>query len=215
LLEVIFAPAEIVSIRQGRKTGHLIPRGEQCRVGRIRRLRRRTDDGGWEVVLGIVDPLSGEQRPMVVTIESAEVVRLSDLGLSQAKACGHRTTSDLRAEFRGRHPRAGEAQLVRFTLGDSRDMPQYLTWTRMMIPGRIGDYTLSPTLGMEEAAPAGRAILSRQEQMRREFDRSPAGSLAGRAARLRIAHSTGIANLHTELRVIDQRRGRALRRIEG
>lgn len=224
---MIVATEQVRRHLQGKATSAVLPRAAYLdprtgqvtlKVGRTTPLSRTAvevlEDGK---VKRTTEPVyatqDGERRREVVTILDVEDTWLLDLDLAHAWACGHRTVADLRDEWRAAHPRIEAILFVKFAIGDWRDVPHYLTWTRLMAPGRQGDYTANPsrgadgeTLSREEYATLG--MRNRQKDLLRQ--REIATSLADRSEARRLQDAAAAAermklNIRRELTVIGDR----------
>jgi hypothetical protein len=163
---VIFTAAQVRAIRQHKQTAALMPRGEPVRTGSVRVLRRcevtarvarrpaprgaARDVLAWIEARLDLDPtveivsdvgLDGERVAVPLTILAVQDVAIDGLTLADARACGWRTTGQLRAAWRLEHPQSVRARLVSFALGDLRDAPVLLSrgWP---------DYTRDPSRAM-------------------------------------------------------------------
>jgi hypothetical protein len=163
---MIFTAQQIRAIRQGRMIAVLAPQAERVRAGSVRLLRRRGVPAGMELApaaagrprdvlahiearLDVVETVTvvcdttpdGEQIAVVLTVLAVEDVELDAVTLHNARACGWRTTGELRAAWASQHPRMRSARLVWFALGDLRDAP-------LLIGRGWPDYTHDPSRAM-------------------------------------------------------------------
>lgn len=206
---MIFTPAQVKAIRQGKQTAVLVPGSERVRAGSVRLLRRcevsaatarhpagvptvrevsvwieeRLDlDPTVEVVCDTLP--DGERVAVLLTVLAVEDLALEALTLGHARACGWRTTGELRAAWRSEHPRMELARLVFFALGDLRDAP-------VLISKGWPDYTVDPSRAMRsEPEPVSRgeqrrfAADARQRYLRLQADRARGLAQSSAAARL-------------------------------
>lgn len=166
----------------------------------------------------------GRLRELVgsVTLVRVEKLFVADITMEIARACGYKTSDDLREKWTDRHPRSDLAAVVWFALGDWRDRDVFLNWT-----GRAGgDYTRNSRRSMDPDAPAlsREQIEALSEVNRQKDDGRRAQASADLASespseRLnRLSKATerlGIAarrEIRQELRIIEQRLQRAERR---
>lgn len=180
-------------------TATLVPVTERIRVGGVRVLRRRVpaprlrfSDGSSvkSVRPGRVEVVEeqlpgGDRVAVAVTVLLVLDVDVAELDFAQAKACGYRTVEGLRAAWLAEHRRAPLARLVRFALGDLRDVPR-------LVSAGWPDYTSDASRAMPGEPEAISAedlawygSYSWQEHAARRA--RLAGGLAGRPAAERLA----------------------------
>lgn len=176
--EVIFSRDQAAQVRAGKITAAIVPASEQVTTGRLRALRRRfvrhDEDGnpvgeGVETVADV--SADGDRRPVKLTILSVDEKHIDDLTQPDARACGYTTRQGLIDAWRAQHPRSEMVKLVRFALGDVRDIDRYIGWT-----GRAGgDYTMNRHRAADELRALDEqqlaevtAIARRRDQERRK-----------------------------------------------
>ncbi len=170
----------------------------------------------------------GELVPAVLTVLAVEPVDVyatdgeQRLTLEIAIACGYRTTQALRDAWRSRHPRTPLAHVVSFGFGDLRDKPRFLTSTRAMVAGRIGDYTSNLGIAIDDAEAlteveyAALSASNRQKDVRRDATRAAALAavpIEERVAAIERAGDEVAALVRDELRAIEERTVRAERKL--
>ncbi|MGD0386401.1 MAG: hypothetical protein ABSB73_09730 [Solirubrobacteraceae bacterium] len=139
---MIFTAAQVRAVRQGRMSATLVPRSERVRAGSVRVLRRceltaalarrpapRGRPGAVLAWIGArldLDPAvevvcdttpDGERVPVLLTVLAIADVELDGVTLVHARACGWRTTGQLRAAWTLEHPQSPRARLVSFAVG--------------------------------------------------------------------------------------------------
>jgi hypothetical protein len=215
---MIFTGQQIRAIRQGRITATLAPQAERARAGSVRVLRRCEvtasiarrpgRSGSARDVLAFVDARldldptvevmcdttpDGDRVPVLLTVLAVRDVEVDELTLASARACGCRTTAQLRVWWLSEHPRTTRARLVSFALGDLRDAPVLLSkgWP---------DYTHDPSRAMRgEPEPVSRgdharlAADAQQRFVRFQSDRARAAASAGVSERLAAIQAGTVA----------------------
>jgi hypothetical protein len=238
---MIFTVSQVRAIREGKATAALVPISEPVRTGSLR-LLRRCEVTAWtrrrpaaagparEVLSYIearldLDPTveivsdtapNGDRTAVVLTVLAVRDLEVVTLGFPEARACGLRTPAALQASWRRDHPRADFARFVRFTLGDVRDVPRFVSagWP---------DYTSDPSRAMlgepEAISPRDTAIfaaMNGQSYLRGRADLAAKLStrrLSQRLAAIEAAARDGGLDVRAELRIIEQRMQRAERRL--
>lgn len=202
---------------QGRATGALLAPTEKVRANRVVLLRRWVVEDERRFSKPVMRSHDGEDIREVATIFAVEDRVIKNLTLADAKACGYRTTEDLRAAWWAEHRRLPEAILVTFRIGDHLDRFRGL---RAQM-GSKSDYTSVPSLAVrnegealhpEEYAALGMA--SRQVTAKRKAN--TAASLASQplAERFRAIEAAGERmreDIRSELFIASQQATKALR----
>jgi hypothetical protein len=215
---MIFTAAQIRAIRQGKQTATLAPTTERARAGSVRVLRRcdvtaqmarrPARAGPARDVLAFVDARldldptvevvcdtsrDGDRVPVLVTVLAVQDVDVGALTLQMARACGWRTSGQLRAAWAFEHPRMTRARLVSFALGDTRDAP-------VLISAGWPDYTHDPGRAMRgEPEPVSRgeharlAADAQQRFARFQADRGRAAASASVSERLQAIQAGTVA----------------------
>lgn len=158
---MIFDSHLIPAIRAGRITKTLIPASQHVTTGRVRQAHRRTHelDPDGNPIRTLVTPTT-----IVLTVLDAHPTVLPCVTFADARACGYKTTDELRQAWQNQHPRTVNVQIVTFAFGDTRDRPIYLAYTRHFKPGVQGDYTHSPSRASDAGEVPGSDILERYAQ---------------------------------------------------
>ena len=154
-MAIVFTAAQVRAVNQGKQTAMLVPQSERVKAGSVRLLRRRLDTcptcGAKRTEIVSDTTPGGERIAVQFTVLAVKDLTIDALTFQNARACGHRTTDQLRTEWRSKHPRTSDARLISFLLGDVRDLPTFLARTP------APDYTHDPSRAMfAEPEPVSR-----------------------------------------------------------
>lgn len=211
---MILSDEQLRLVRKG-ADAVILKRSDSLKADRVVSLSRRLEDGGRRPVVRNVE---GDEFREVATVFKVEDRYYDDLSFADAKACGYRTTDDLKAAWRAAHPVMPEIALVTLKIGDYLD--RYRGLKAQM--GSISDYTTIPSQSAWEAGealhPAEYAALgmaAKQTQAARKA--ASAKALSSRPLQVRIQHFEAVRDelgvkLGRELRVITDRLEQAEKR---
>jgi ribosome modulation factor len=223
-LNLIFPSTAIAGVHSGVISSILVPLSENIVVSRTRQLRREVieyDETGQQTgirreTVKRTAFLGEKQVPHVLTILSVRQVAIAQgldngITLKDARACGFRTTTELRSDWLSRHPRQPLAQLVGFALGDIRDRPRFIAWT-----GGFGDYTGSRHLAADEnealSAEDLNRLIAKQKDILANAKRGKAQEELSWADRWRAIEQSGRAkDVQRERKIIEDRAIQLLR----
>jgi hypothetical protein len=164
---VIFSSEQLALVRAGKITAILVaaprrkrppqPNTTQTLWRRYRILNDQGEPTGDTRSDMVYDPPTPQMRmlgeppkPVKVTITAVQtktpVDKLTD---TDAHCCGYQTADALRDSWRTKHPRTPIVHVVRFTIGDVRDLDSFLQYGGLA----GGDYTHSPSRALDSDAP--------------------------------------------------------------
>lgn len=217
---MIFTASQVAAIKTGKQSATLVPVSEHVRAGALRVLRRWALPDTYpapairgpavdvlafiqarldlvETVELVINPQSGgEQIPALITVKRVRDLSLSDLSAADARCCGVRTVTVLRAGWAVEHPRSPLVRLVGFELGDTRDMKRLIAWG-------WPDYT----------SLAGRAMTGEPEALSRDAQAALSSDAQQRWLALRASAAQELAASSLAERLVAIQAGTVMRTV--